>query len=252
MTPGQVHSWHFEKGVDGYLVHFNEVLFTAFLQESQYLQQFSFFKGDADAGVCEVVPHLLPKIISLFEELIAEKVAMIGLTIDLIRLRLLEVFILIERFCPAKHLLNKPPLKIILLRNFQKLVDQHFRTLKLPKEYAGLLHVAPNHLNALCQEVIGKTAGDLIRDRILLEAKRLLTNADMTIGEIAYDLNFGDSSYFSRFFKKYEGQRLITSEKIYQADNSITMRADRAAKIPSGLHSLFNNLLSPVPHGKSL
>jgi AraC-like DNA-binding protein len=40
---------------------------------------------------------------------------------------------------------------------------------------------------------------------VLLEAKRLLTNADMTAAEIAYELNFQDNSYFSRFFKKYEG-----------------------------------------------
>ncbi|MBD0286067.1 MAG: AraC family transcriptional regulator, partial [Flavisolibacter sp.] len=43
------------------------------------------------------------------------------------------------------------------------------------------------------------------RDRILLEAKRLLTNADMTITEIAYDLNFQDNAYFNRFFKKNVG-----------------------------------------------
>ena len=51
----------------------------------------------------------------------------------------------------------------------------------------------------------GKKAGDLIRDRVLLEAKRLLTNADMSVTEIAYDLNFQDNSYFNRFFKKNVG-----------------------------------------------
>jgi len=67
------------------------------------------------------------------------------------------------------------------------------------------LYITPNHLNALCQDMLGKTAGDLIRDRILLESKRLLTNADMTITEIAYNLNFKDNSYFNRFFKKEVG-----------------------------------------------
>lgn len=40
MSPGQVHSWHFEGGVDGYLVHFNEGLFTSFLQNGHYLERF--------------------------------------------------------------------------------------------------------------------------------------------------------------------------------------------------------------------
>lgn len=92
-----------------------------------------------------------------------------------------------------------------LLKSFQHLIDKHFRTIKLPKEYAEFLYVTPNHLNALCQDLLGKTAGDLIRDRVLLEAKRLLTNADLTVTEVAYDLNFQDNSYFNRFFKKNVG-----------------------------------------------
>jgi len=49
------------------------------------------------------------------------------------------------------------------------------------------------------------SAGELIRDRIILEAKRLLVNAKMSVSEIAHELNFVDNSYFSRFFKKYAG-----------------------------------------------
>jgi len=125
--------------------------------------------------------------------------------LDMIRLKLLELFILMDRNCTSKKSKNVPRQKLTLLRNFQHLIDQHFRTIKLPKEYADLLYVTPNHLNALCQDLVGKTAGDLIRDRVLLEAKRLLTNADMTVTEIAYDLNFQDNSYFNRFFKKNVG-----------------------------------------------
>jgi AraC-like DNA-binding protein len=78
--------------------------------------------------------------------------------------------------------------------------------MKLPKEYAELLYITPNHLNALCRDLVGKTAGELIRERVLLEAKRLLTNLNITAAEIAYELNFQDNSYFSRFFRKYTGQ----------------------------------------------
>jgi AraC-like DNA-binding protein len=55
--------------------------------------------------------------------------------------------------------------------------------------------------------MLGISAGELIRDRILLEAKRLLINLDLTISEIAYQLNFSDNSYFTKFFKKYTGQK---------------------------------------------
>ena len=65
--------------------------------------------------------------------------------------------------------------------------------------------IEPSNSQKLALSLVGKTAGDLIRDRVLLEAKRLLTNADMTVTEIAYDLNFQDNSYFNRFFKKETG-----------------------------------------------
>ena len=205
MAPGQVHSWHFESKVDGYIVHFNEGLFAPFLQSSHYLDKFSFFSGNAEDGVCQIPSASQSTVAGLFETILAEMEKHNEQHIDMIRLKLLELFITIERSCTGRKEKNVPPQKLTLLRSFQRLIDTHFRSIRLPKEYADLLYVTPNHLNALCQDLLGKTAGDLIRDRVLLEAKRLLTNADMTVTEIAYDLSFGDNSYFNRFFKKAEG-----------------------------------------------
>jgi AraC family transcriptional regulator, transcriptional activator of pobA len=60
-------------------------------------------------------------------------------------------------------------------------------------------------LNAICNEMLGISAGEVIRNRVLLEAKRLLINLDLNISEIGYRLNFNDNSYFAKFFKKYTG-----------------------------------------------
>lgn len=205
MTPGQVHGWHFKGDVDGYIVHFNDVLFTTFLQNSHYLERFSFFQGKAEDGVCQLPPSVQSSVSQLFESMLQEIGRGKEQNPDLIRLKLLELFITVDRSCVKRKGKSVPQQKHTLLRSFQQLIDKHFRDIKLPKEYADLLYITPNHLNALCQELVGKTAGDLIRDRVLLEAKRLLTNADETVTEIAYDLNFQDNSYFTRFFKKNEG-----------------------------------------------
>ena len=93
----------------------------------------------------------------------------------------------------------------MVFRNFEKLIEQNFTTKRLPKEYVEILFVTPNHLNALCNQLIGKSAGDIIRNRVLLEAKRLLVNSNQNISEIAWQLKFEDNSYFSKFFKKNEG-----------------------------------------------
>jgi AraC family transcriptional regulator, transcriptional activator of pobA len=205
MIPGQVHSWHFEGEVDGYIVHFNEVLFTTFLQNGHYLDRFYFFGGNAEDGICQLPASVQSQVTSLFEAMLLEVGESKEQNLDIIRVKLLELFITVDRSCTSRKGKNVAPQKLTLLRSFQSLIDKHFRTIRLPKEYADLLYVTPNHLNALCQDLVGKTTGDLIRDRVLLEAKRLLTNADMTVTEIAYDLNFQDNSYFNRFFKKNVG-----------------------------------------------
>ncbi len=60
-------------------------------------------------------------------------------------------------------------------------------------------------INTLCRSVVGVTPGEYIKNRILLEAKRLLYNSSLNVKEISYHLGFEDPSYFNRFFKKNLG-----------------------------------------------
>jgi len=205
MSPGQVHSWHFEAGAEGFLVHFNEAFFTSFLKEDNYLDRFPFFQSIPAACVCDLSPSATGRVITVFEAMLKEMEGKTPDYLDMIRLRLLELFILVERDTAHGSTAAARGPKHALLRSYQQLIQKHFRTLKLPRQYAELLYVTPNHLNALCQELLGKTAGDLIRERVLLEAKRLLTNAGWTVAQIAAYLDFADNSYFNRYFKKAEG-----------------------------------------------
>ena len=115
---------------------------------------------------------------------------------------LMSLFIDIERSLEAVKI-KTSDYQSVLLNNFQELIDQNFKNKKLPKEYAELLYITPNHLNALCKDILGNSAGELIRSRVVLEAKRLLVNKEISVTEIAYLLNFQDASYFVKFFKKY-------------------------------------------------
>ena len=206
MIPGQVHSWHFEGETDGYIINFAETFFKSFLQNPNYLERFAFFSGVSQESVCQLPTETHKAVITLFESMLAPSSAGSGENHgDMARLLLLQLFILVDSSCASPARRSLPLQKQTLLRTFRRLIDSHYRDIRLPKEYADLLYITPNHLNALCQDLLGKTAGELIRDRTLLEAKRLLTNAKMTATEIAYELNFKDNSYFNRFFKKNAG-----------------------------------------------
>jgi AraC family transcriptional activator of pobA len=87
----------------------------------------------------------------------------------------------------------------------RRLIDEHFRTERNIGFYAGRLAMTPDRLNDHVKRATGVTAGHLLRQRILTEAKRQLVFTRLTVGEIAYDLAFADPSHFGRFFKKQTG-----------------------------------------------
>jgi len=205
MIPGQVHSWSFEGKVDGYVIHFSLPFFQSFLLKNDYLDQFPFFSGNIDDAVINIIPKLQPHIASLFEQIITESEINGRMGIDMIRALLLQVFIAVSRITIDTEQEQQPHHSYTLVKGFQKLIEKNFATLKLPKDYAQLLYITPNHLNAVCNDILGIPAGDVIRNRVLLEAKRLLINLDLSVSEIAYTLNFSDNSYFTKFFKKYTG-----------------------------------------------
>lgn len=205
MTPGQVHSWFFSGKITGYVMNVSAAFFNAFLKDDNYIERFPFFSGISAEGVVQLPADEIKGIVALFEQMLSEIEKGTLYSIDMLRLLTLELFIQVSRATNQDGVKQELPHNYLLLRNFRKLVEQHYMQLKLPKEYAALLYVTPNYLNAFCRHMLGKSAGEIIRDRVLLEAKRLLTNADMSIASIAWQLNFADNSYFTKFFKKYTG-----------------------------------------------
>ncbi|WP_207515353.1 helix-turn-helix domain-containing protein [Longitalea luteola] len=205
MAPGQVHSWHFDRQPDGFIVNFSEQYLNDFLANPRYLQQFIFFGGIAQEQVIDIPESGRPQVTGLLETIVREGRSTAVLKDDLIRSALVQLFVLVSRYAGGDTAPATNNYNTVVLRNFQKLIDQHYKEKKLTKDYAAMLYITPNHLNALCKDVTGRSAGELIRDRILLEAKRLLVNARLSISQIAAELQFMDNSYFSKFFKKYVG-----------------------------------------------
>ena len=203
MIPGQVHSWSFEGEADGYVVNFSDELFHSFLASDAYLEQFSFFRGIAHDSVCPLNGNSYKEVNRLFETIIGEVARNAINAVDIIRTCLVQLFITVQRANPAVAATQAPQQNQLVLSGFRKLVDTYYATKRLPKEYAAMLYITPNHLNALCKDLLGKPAGELIRERVLLEAKRLLINMDRGIADIGYQLSFSDNSHFTKFFKKY-------------------------------------------------
>lgn len=92
-----------------------------------------------------------------------------------------------------------------LIHRFKKSVKLNFKSIHSISSYADLLHVSPNHLNKYVKLKTGKTASHFLKEHLLLEAKVLLYQSNLTIKEISNELGFNDLSYFGRFFKNNTG-----------------------------------------------
>jgi len=205
MVPGQVHSWNFDGPVEGYIVNFSEQYMQELIANPRYLDQFSFFSGVANEQVRMIPGEGMQQVEIILETVVREGNSGEELKDDFVRCALLQLFILVARFSGKEQHSELNHYNLVLLRNFQKLIEQYYKEKKLTKDYAAMLYVTPNHLNGVSKDVTGRSAGELIRDRIILEAKRLLVNAKLTVGQVALELDFTDNSYFSKFFRKYTG-----------------------------------------------
>ncbi|WP_082489125.1 AraC family transcriptional regulator [Dyadobacter sp. Leaf189] len=101
----------------------------------------------------------------------------------------------------------------LLEKQFPVESPQHSISLKKASEYASQLSVHVNHLNAAVQEVTGKSTTAHINERILTEAKSLLTHTDWSVAEIAFSLGFEYASYFNNFFKRHAGTTPLAIRK---------------------------------------
>ncbi len=85
---------------------------------------------------------------------------------------------------------------------FRDLLETQFTKLKAVNDYSSQLFISEKRLGQATSKILGKTPKEIIKERILLEAKRFLVYSEKTIKEIGQDLGFDDPAYFVRYFKK--------------------------------------------------
>lgn len=205
IAPGQVHAWKSFEGVRGFVILFTKEFFSLTLQY-QELRTYLFFNTAYQHTYLDLEKDAASQLQRIFKNIEDEHTQRKSYSQNIIRsyvnILLFELTRAYEQSLPQvkdKDTVNQ------LLRDFEALVNKNYRMLHSVNDYAKLLHITANYLNTICKKRKDKSAGEIIRDRMMLEAKRLLTHSDSTIAQIAYDLNFEDNSYFGRFFKKYSG-----------------------------------------------
>ncbi|MEL6561663.1 MAG: helix-turn-helix transcriptional regulator [Bacteroidota bacterium] len=208
IAPGQVSKLISNSSdIDGYCLAFDVDYFLLCLKNQVQLCFYPFFQFDKH-------PLLLlnnaqnKNVLELILKIELEYNSRNEINDDLLtRLYLNILLIEIERIYKLKndHHSSKKTRKKLITSKFIQLVEKNYMSVKKVTDYADMLAMAPNYLNDIVKETINQSASEIIHDRLILEAKAQLIQTEMSVTEVAYHLQFNDSSYFCRFFRKKTG-----------------------------------------------
>lgn len=204
VSPGQVHAWSSSVKPVGWVLNFSAEFFVQMFPRAEVVAQLPFFHmaNDQPALYLDARQHdeLVPTLQAIDDEYNQVEHAD---RFDIIRSYLQILLTRLRRLYPARNQDNASPHGYSLTKQFKRLIEQDYLESGAVRDHAQSLNVTERQLNDAIKRTLGRTAGQLVQERIVLEAKRLLINTDNGIAEVAYALNFEDLAYFCRFFKKH-------------------------------------------------
>lgn len=205
MGPGVVHQIQINTQAEGYIISFED----SFLKLADHefdsicpMKMCQLISGRVEVKIQEDATAEIREIVTKMANEFNNEYSL--------RTPILRRFFKIFLIYLIRHLENdlsytKQTREIELTKSFMGLVDKNFKEMKMVADYASALLLTPNYLNGIVKKNTGLSAGHFIRQRIVLEAKRLCRYSDAGMKEIAYGLGFVDSSHFSKFFKAVTG-----------------------------------------------
>lgn len=203
MSPGQVHEWNLPLNTKGYTLFFNKELFNS--KDFKIENEWSFFHNFFDDAAFVVPKSEQKSLESLFSGILKEYNTNQHNQDKVTKSLTMALLYKIDELLKQRKNISQENNNDII-RRFDLLIDKNFTEEHHLDFYANKLNITPNYLNALCKKILGKSAKELLSERQLLEAKRLIKHSNLSMNEIADYLNFNSPSYFNRFFSKHEKQ----------------------------------------------
>lgn len=196
---------YMRKDVEGFYCHFNIELLTTHQRPQELFNDFPFLEFNSYPLVT-ISHEAKALILPIFERLFIEYSKGKNCNNNILRAYLLALFTELQ---PFYEISKKTSLDASshITDLFKKALSQHIYQKQKITDYADMLSVTPNHLNKCIKKTMGKSAHDLLSEMLILEAKVLLKQTNMTVSEIAYKIGRNEISDFARFFKVQTGMK---------------------------------------------
>jgi AraC family transcriptional regulator, transcriptional activator of pobA len=221
ISQGQVHFWGRTNTdqIEGYRLMFTEDFFLQnhidknFLFELVFLDNMYFYPSLNLSNTSNL--HQIYSYFDLMYEESNRTDANPKALQSLFYLALSEIQRIAAKQVSAK-VLNK---QISVFKQFIELLEKNYQRHLSINDYADKLCISVKQLNRSLASITNQNASDIIKNRLLLEAKRLLTCTDLNVKQVSFELGFEDPAYFARFFRKEMTQSPLefknTSSELY-------------------------------------
>lgn len=210
--PATPHSFYSEDDTDGHVLTVRQEVVRAWHQDMQgqwpgsLLREPAFLELSGLSGECAIdFAALLNTIELLQRESGRNAKGRAALQLSLAECAFIHLGRLLIAQVPSAAQCAKRSEDLRFFLNFCDLVEENFRQHLTLSEYAGRLSVTEARLNDICRRMANLPSKELVHERLLQEARRMLRYSALPINEISYQLGFADPAYFSRFFTKRTG-----------------------------------------------
>ncbi|MDQ6640090.1 MAG: AraC family transcriptional regulator [Pseudomonadota bacterium] len=205
-APGEVRSWQLAGArLEGRLAFFEAELFEGGSAERAFMDELPIATAPAGQRSIGVDRRRFDTLAGIVDAMADELRAPDADTPRMLRAQACQLMITLQRLSGVA---SSPPREnrgAVMTRRFARLVEEHFRDGEPVARYAERLGVTARHLNHCVRERTGLTAGETIRRRVFLEARRRLLAGASPVAAIGEALGFSDTPYFIRFFKRHAG-----------------------------------------------
>ncbi len=200
-SPGQARRW-IVNDLDGLCLFFPAVFLLEHFNDPLFLHRLHYFHTDDGPDALCLAPGQRARLLERLDSMHQEIRDLQSDSPHLLRAIAYEVLIKLNRWYAERYGQQLEDSSGHAIARFRRLVERDFKNTHSVSDYARLLGLTPGHLTYLCQKHLGRSAGDIIRGRVLAEARRLLVHTEYDVGQISLHLGYGDPSYFSRVFKR--------------------------------------------------
>lgn len=207
MQPGQTHYWEFSADVEG-VIFFHSMAYYQWQFPNSQLSDFPFYFSRRNKPFLQLSESETAMIAGQFKGILNEFYSDLPYRYPKIGSLLHCLYIDLSR----RYAVEEPQNVIHIqpyaerFKAFEETLNRDYKAEKSATYYAAQLHITTKHLNRICKGITGKTSTEVITERVLLEAKRLLSGGAKNLNEIARELGYEEYAYFSRLFKQYCGE----------------------------------------------